>query len=500
MIKHTNIHQPDPTKPQPGAFDAGHVDEHGNEPPAWLYDAAGKMIGVKSPGTGIEIPFCKTDPVTGWISLSACGNTLGSPGMASKFRNKSPVGWHSLAAYLQTATSPGYDARTYQLAHVVESQVLAVRCIILCNEAAGYTLNNVTVATSDRIDNANFNPVTAGSTSAFTAVTFNGSASVSIPARLGVNRPSRTVSDWINVQSIAPVDGNTLPYMFWRAYYATGPSSAFGNTSQLMATGSGALAALGSAIWASPSDSRSAKRLSLIADHAGNLTAGAFTSPSQNYGCLAMEFEYIYDRDVLTVCAVGDSITQGDTASVMALSPVHFACNSVSTPATPVVPCNQGFSSQTTSNFSDRLTDMIASGRRPQIVVYSAWSPNDISGGNVTAAAVALMKFNLAKAMAACEQAGIVMILTTGLPYAFTAPNDANRIALNNYLRGLATYGVLICDYDATLSNGATPAVIQYPNYAAATQSLHPYDGGYVAMGQVLANVLASAVTQYFSK
>lgn len=417
-------------------------------------------------------------------------------GLLSKFRNKSPVGWHSIGGFTQTATSPGYDGRTFQLAHTVEAQILAARVIITNNEVGTPTINNVTVSASDTLNTVNFNP-TNGS---YIPVTFNSSTSVVLPTRFGAYRPSRTASDWINVQSIAPVDGNTLPYMFWRAYYATGPASIFGNTTQLMATGSGGAAAAGSTVWSSVSDSRSAKRLVTICDQLGNFTSSAFTGGvAQNYGCLSMEFEYIYDRDVITVCAVGDSITQGDSSSVMALSPVHFACNIVSTPATPVIPCNQGISSQTTSNFISRLNDMVASGRKPQIVVYSSWSPNDISAGTITSTQINLMKFNLAQAMATCEQNGIVLILTTGLPYAYTTANDAVRIAFNNYLRGLATYKVIICDYDAVISNNATPAVIQFPNYAAATQSLHPYDGGYLAMGQTLATVLSTTISGYFN-
>ncbi|WP_367846473.1 hypothetical protein [Rhodoferax sp. WC2427] len=50
-LKHTRIYQPDPTKPQPGSFEAEHVDEMGNPPPLWVYGGAdGKtIVGIKKP-------------------------------------------------------------------------------------------------------------------------------------------------------------------------------------------------------------------------------------------------------------------------------------------------------------------------------------------------------------------------------------------------------------------------------------------------------------------
>nr|WP_315242028.1 SGNH/GDSL hydrolase family protein [uncultured Albidiferax sp.] len=50
-LKHTQIYQPDPTKPQPGSFEAEHVDEMGNPPPLWVYGGAdGKtIVGIKKP-------------------------------------------------------------------------------------------------------------------------------------------------------------------------------------------------------------------------------------------------------------------------------------------------------------------------------------------------------------------------------------------------------------------------------------------------------------------
>lgn len=43
-IKHSNIFRG--TGPKPGDWDIDHVDERGNAPPGWAYDANGKIIGL----------------------------------------------------------------------------------------------------------------------------------------------------------------------------------------------------------------------------------------------------------------------------------------------------------------------------------------------------------------------------------------------------------------------------------------------------------------------
>jgi hypothetical protein len=407
-----------------------------------------------------------------------------------------------MAAYVKdTLTSPGYDNRTFQFAHVVEAPVVAARVIVLNNLTTTPTLSKVGVAPSTVFPGTNYNP--SGGGASFTSVTFGGSASVTLPARISANVPSRTVSDWITVSSLSPSDGGTLPYMFWRFYNSTGPLTGFLNTADLMSTGSGSLAANGLAVWPTTSDARSALRRAQWASQSGDFSATNFTGPQTNFSNVAVEFEYRYaNGHVVTLCALGDSITQGDAASVHCLSPVHYAVNGVSTAGQPIVPCNQGYSSQTTSNFVARLQQIIASGQIPNILVYSAWSPNDIPGGNgssvaVWNAAIDAMKANLATVLSICQSNRIFPIIATGTPYIYDATHDALRVAYNDYLRALASANLVICDYDATVTDGATPAKMQTSLADGVSGALHPYDAGYIAMGATLQTALQTALTRF---
>lgn len=417
---------------------------------------------------------------------------------------RSTIGWHSLAGYVETGSSPGYDGRTFQIVHTVEAPIARARAIILCNEASGYTLNAVAVSESTTLP-VGRNP-TGGS---WKSVTFGGSASVAIPARIAANQPSRTVSDWITVSSVAPTDGTTFPYMFWRGYYATGPATLYKNTSDFMATGGGSLAASGAIIWPDAAQARTAKRIISTTSKVGDFVSSnqsGFTTLVTNFGALAMEFEYEYAQPVVTVTALGDSITQGDVASLFALSPIHYAVDGLSASGRPIVPCNQGFSSRDTSNNLLRLQDIINSGRKPNIIVYSAWSPNDtfiVSGNAASLAnwgvAIALMKSNLAAAIALCAANNIFLVISTATPYAFDTSHDALRVDYNNYLRGLAGKNIAIVDYDAVLSDGATPAKMQTAYTDGTSGAIHPYDAGYIAMGAALKTVLQSVLSSRFN-
>jgi hypothetical protein len=242
-----------------------------------------------------------------------------------------------------------------------------------------------------------------------------GSASPVIAAALGANRPSYNVFDWNYFASVARNDaGGSAPLLCARAYYPTGPATGYGNTSVPVATGN---------IWNagnagnSYNQGRPVSYLSAVGDFAsGNYAAFSAGSPTTNFGMLIGEAEFMHTCDVMTVVAMGDSISQGDLSTYNLLSPVHLACAAISTLSRPVVACNQGFSSQTTTNFVARLQDMIASGRKPSVCVYSAWSPNDVANGTdaVVAAAILVMRKNLVIALNAMRNAGIVPVIATG--------------------------------------------------------------------------------------
>lgn len=88
-IKHGNIHEPDQTKPQPGAFNAQHLDERDNVPPGWKYDATGAVLGIDTlDKKGVFYP----------VML----NNIGSPGeqgFGVGICPSVPVGYSRLSGY-----------------------------------------------------------------------------------------------------------------------------------------------------------------------------------------------------------------------------------------------------------------------------------------------------------------------------------------------------------------------------------------------------------------
>lgn len=397
----------------------------------------------------------------------------------------------AVAGFMQSFPSPAYDGRTYQTILTSECPWIGYR-VVIRNNGPAYTLD--ACATSSDNGGAGFNP----SPASWKAVTFGGVANPTVPAALGATRPSILKSDIIWDLSVVRNDLATrLPLLYIRTYYATGPAAGYGNTSKPTSTG-----------WSSTvGDAYNLGRTLRVSGAAGNFVSSnqvgfASASPNDNFGMHVAEVEFITMRDVMTVCGMGDSITQGDTSSSNLLAPVHVACAAVSTQEKPIFAMNQGYSSQTTTNFVARIGDMIAAGTKPNVMVYSAYSPNDVSANdtNTMAAALTIMRQNLYAALDLMRSNDITPIISTGLPYAYSTAVDNLRKAFNDEIRALGTRGIIVADYDLQLSNAATPAVIQYPAYAPTNQALHPYDGGYLAMGNlVLAPILQRLAARYFA-
>jgi hypothetical protein len=412
-------------------------------------------------------------------------------------RAKGNVGWHAFAGFVRTGVTPGYDTRSYQSAFAVEALYTSVTPIMLNNEASSFSMPAIAFAPSNKID----------STRAPSGSWVSGSLGATAAARYGTNRPRRTRGTKTAVTGVAATDGGSLPYLFARSYIGTGPHTQYGNSSQFNAVGQGTLAANGFDIWPDRTAARTAHRPLAVNDKSGDFVTtnqAGFTSLGTAFGLPAIEFEVEYTVPVINVCALGDSITEGDAASITVLSPLHYAVDAVSTAGRPVIPSNQGFSSQATSNFVSRLQDMIADGCIIDILVYSAWSPNDqyIVDGNAGSlanwdTAIALMQTNLDTVKSICAANSILLIVGTGVPYAYDASHDAKRVAFNTSLKAQASGSLLIVDYDATVTDGATPAKMQTALTDGASGALHPYDAGYIAMGTALASTLTTALARF---
>lgn len=398
-------------------------------------------------------------------------------------RGKSTVqlsnrGVRSYGQQFQTATAPTFDGRTWHVGLVSECPFVAVRLVIRNVEAAGYTLDGAAVAASDGI-------VSLTPTGSWANVTFAGSGSVAVPARLAAGRPSTVLSDWIPLQSIPRADGSSLPALHFRAYIATGPFSV-----------SGANTILGDALPSNNIAQFSGRFVSSAFKSGGNFATtnqAGFTSPTLTNLSPCLEVEFLTLGDVMTVAGLGDSIMFGVGGVAPLAGAGAQACALMSSVQKPVFWMNASVPATTTAQFLQRLIDMLAAGARPHALIYAAFSPND---GTPDASNIAAARARLAIVLQLCDQNGIVPIITTGCPNtaaAWDATADNFRKAYNAEILALQGNGVIVADWDAVLTDGATPA-----RYAVGmtTDGTHPNADGHAAMMRRLLPALAAALPE----
>jgi lysophospholipase L1-like esterase len=393
----------------------------------------------------------------------------------STIRNipKTKVQHKALSGYIQNAPV-AYEDRTYQIVTTAESDFNQIRIGIRNNLAVSRTISSVTACANET------NSGTPSNT--LIPLTFGGSTTATLPPRNSENVPSILYSDWVNIESVPRSDSGTLPLVLIRVYIDSGEHTQYGNTSTPNGdwlTGAGLVAG----------------RMWDIGSSVGDQTlnqSGSLTDP--NWGCPAIDIQFKTKTQSVNVVAVGDSITNGDSSGGDNMeSPVHFACTGISTPERPVTYQNRGFSAQVTDKFEKRI-DSLLPDLDASILVYSSFSPNDVSLAPADDAsriqAIEDMKPNVISAIMDARSSGVKLILTTGLPFLWSTAVDNARKDFNLWVKSLENkYDIFVADFDALLSDGATPATIQD---IYTIDDLHPNTLGYQTMGTELGGTINS--------
>lgn len=433
----------------------------------------------------------KRDPVTGVRTFQAGGV---SSILASAIK-EAYSGSSASNGIIATMSSPGYDGKTYQSIRVAEAPYFAVRVIIRNAETTGYTLDGAAVSASST-------PYTSGTTvnanptgGAWAGVTWNGATSIAIPARLAANRPSITYSDWIYISSVARSDGGSYaqPYIYLRAYNATGPKSGLqGSTGNPNAGGRSAWG-VASAI--------NRGRLHITSAASGDFVStnqAGMTDDSGIFSSFIYEFECMHSVPAMPVMAIGDSIMQGDGASIVGAGYTFRACADLSTVTKPVICQNYGFSNMTTDNFVSRLQDALTAGMRPSVLVFALWSPND---GSPTQALIDRAWANGMRILTLCRQYGIVPVMVGPTPRGYSGANETFRQTLLTRFRAFVPANGPLCklDADGILVSAAGGSAI---SVTFSSDSIHPNDAGndalvaglngYTGLSEILADIAAS--------
>ncbi len=367
----------------------------------------------------------------------------------------------ALGQQYQTAASPTFDGRTWHMGLMSECAYAAVRVVVRNNEAAGYTLDGANVASSTTISSVT-------PTGTWTSVTWDGATSIAIPARTASGRPSVTYSDWINVTGVQQLTGRALFPCHIRFYIATGPFSVSGANTALTEIAPNVANALGRYVFT----------FNKTGGNYATTNQTGFTTPSATNLSPSLELEFLSTTGVLNVMGIGDSIMHGVGGTTSLTSYAHYAIRNTSSTGLPIFWKNYAVPSTTSAQFLVRLQDAITAGDRPDVLLYSPFTPND---GTPDVFTIAAQRFRLVQVLNICKQYGIIPLIVTSVPNtaaAWDAAADNLRKAFDIEMLAMANKSTFVADISTPLSNGATPA-----RYATTmtTDGTHPNDAGHLA-------------------
>ena len=415
--------------------------------------------GVKCNGAWYPSVLSSVDAETGVSQLTTYGNKKATP------RNLAADGSFTTkrCPYLKTSTATNDAAGyTYQTIAAAEAPFNAFRVGFLNGESGTVTISKVIGGTA---------PVVGTGASVFYNILFSGSASVTLPAKLGTNRPSITWSDWLLVGSMARTDGlgSDLPLAVIRAFI--GPAQ----TTFSQTYSGDDLTWLANVPAASTNHGRVWKTQRKAVDAV--TTTANWTSPTQVGHCLPMVIEFAHVTRGITVLNIGDSIRVGTPADAAAVTngDAFQAVIGLSSTSAPISLINAGIGGDNSANYTARAVELIAA-TRPDVVLFAPFTVND---GTPADYRIAWQLGQFSQVLQAAKAVGAKVIAVNGMcntSLSWSAAADAQRVALN---ATLASMGIPVIDQDYYATDGASPARFAS---GASTDGLHPDSEIYTAI------------------
>ncbi len=332
----------------------------------------------------------------------------------------------------------------------IEAETAFSRVRIKAYNRTGVSTNRVKVAVAqtevrNNSSNSNrYNPISGGSVdnSLWQNLTWNEGDSDALLGTASTSNPSVTVSDWIDLPSMTPVDGDKpvvlVKYM-----------SDFDNGSVITSSAYNG--------W------RGAEAEPFFRMFDGKSTSGDNTEtnviPTDGYtgGMYWFSVEFEYTSKVTSVYAMGDSITAGGGGQIYSFDSWGLrAVNTVSTTTAPMVFTNGGMSGKSSRNFVDLFLREVERGLRPALTIMPAFTPND---GNPNASSAAAMIANMQQVSAKCQEIGSELLIWAGLPNDGYG-SDTYRDVSNDWARDVnnqTNHKFDFLDWDLLVGTGATP-------------------------------------------
>lgn len=344
------------------------------------------------------------------------------------------------------------------------------------------------------------------------SVTWAGAASKDIAPPTSQYDPTYAVSDVIQCASVPSVDGNACRYLMIRLNTALVSGTPTIDYAPASLAGAGGDLGIGEA-----ADSINGGQVlqGFFTNDAGGVyvsTPQSWTPPAnftQTIPCFGL---IVHTRErAITVMGIGDSITQvkdavtaPDVAAHDRVSGfIRRAC--VKAQASSGVPfgfVNHGIASQNTSIYQPsglaKLTVW-----KPDVVVYSPWTPNYGPFGSTTILQLVIERFRryLAEMRQQCELSSSRLVIWTGLPTPSTTIGtsaiDNLRKAINAEWVAQTGNAQATIDLSDVIGDGASPeryavayGAEAYPN------ALHPTLAGHEVMALALADLLVSVAAE----
>lgn len=367
---------------------------------------------------------------------------------------------------------------TFHIALETAQHFDAVR-LILANTQTQISDATVNAAVSVMADRSDLN------NSAGTWVTVSRGGLSRIPTALapGTNRIGYTVTDWAQISSLTRTDDPTKPPILAARVYMSpnGVLPVYGNGTDSFTN------------WATRTDGRMWLARNQAVDGVG--TPANFTSTTNVSQSPIVGVQYAARGKVVSVMAVGDSITEG-RGTYLNEGFVLPACEAISNRATVAVEySNCGWSGQTMAIFSDRAQDLLESDIKPDILVMPTGSPNDFTG-TLTAANIASAKGWRSRVIACAQQNGVRPVLWTWLPTNTAVrawgTSDALRVADNADALAMAPE-IIVADTAAAVSGVTTGGQVQI-TAGSTDDDIHPNDTGNAALKTAITPALRAAI------
>ncbi|MGE2715278.1 SGNH/GDSL hydrolase family protein [Mycolicibacterium litorale] len=321
-------------------------------------------------------------------------------------------------------------------------------------------------------------------------VTSQGEAEFAIPpAPNARGQLSYAVSDWIPIKSVARRDGSDFPLLTVRARMASTPELPVLGNGKDNFTNWADRADGGRKFWWRAQDGDSVSNPSTF-------TSAENTSQSPIFGV-----QYLCDDKVITVAAVGDSITEGRGTYIGEgfVMPVLEKLNSQSE-IIKYEYANFGWSGQNPAQYAERALRLLDSDLKPDIMVFPAGSPNPASQGPLTDEATSKMAADRNSVVAAAQSHNVVPLIWTWLPTDATVRSygttDSKRLAYNAEVLKGARDGLLIADAAGPLSGPTIAGQVQMAE-GLNKDGIHPNDAGNAVIGGVIKPALMSALQRF---